>query len=138
MVNRSRLYILVIIACFSGYIWLFFAGFTNHRVQNTSIEVCLIKRITDIPCPSCGSTRALMALLNGRLSESLLTNPMGILVAAIMLIAPAWILYDFATKGQTFYKVYNQLETVLKKPGTATPLILLVLMNWVWNIAKGL
>jgi hypothetical protein len=36
------------------------------------------------------------------------------------------------------YNFYNQTELVLKRKWIAIPAILLVLLNWIWNIAKGL
>lgn len=60
------------------------------------------------------------------------------MLALVMLIGPVWILFDYATKGQTFFNFYGQLEAFIKRPGTAIPLVLLVILNWFWNIFKGL
>jgi hypothetical protein len=79
-----------------------------------------------------------MALLKGHFSESLLINPLGLIVAAIMVLGPAWILYDHSVNRQTFYNAYKRLEVWLRRPLLAMPLILLVLLNWFWNISKGL
>ena len=100
--------------------------------------MCLIKHITNIPCPSCGSTRSIVSLTNGNFIEALLINPMGLIVAVIMSLAPLWILIDIATRRKILFEFYRKIETYLKRPQYSIPLILLVIINWIWNITKGL
>jgi hypothetical protein len=136
--NRGGLYKLLAGGIFLGYIWLFYSLAFNGAIGDAPVEVCLVRNICQIPCPSCGSTRAIMALLNGHFSESLLINPLGIIVSAIMLLGPVWILYDYAAKKQTLYDAYKRMEAWMQKPQLAMPFILLILLNWFWNISKGL
>jgi len=138
IVTLRRFQFLILSACLAGYAWVFFILFFGHSKRIASFEVCLFKNISTIPCPSCGSTRSVLALLNGRFLESLLINPLGIIVAFVMLMAPIWILFDFATKGQTFIDFYGRLDAFIKRPGNAIPLALLIIMNWFWTISKGL
>ena len=72
------------------------------------------------------------------MAQAAALNPLGYIAAAFMLVAPFWLLYDVALKKDTLYKSYKQTEVTLKKPGIAIPLIALVLLNWAWNIYKGL
>jgi hypothetical protein len=37
---------------------------------------CVFRALTGIPCPTCGTTRAATALLDGRLVEALAANPL--------------------------------------------------------------
>jgi len=67
-----------------------------------------------------------------------MTNPLGIFLAIIMSIAPFWILFDKITKKNTLFNFYKKTEEILKKPRYAIPLIFLVIINWIWNITKGL
>jgi hypothetical protein len=99
---------------------------------------CLIKSITGVPCPSCGTTRSILELLGGHLISSLQWNPMGIIVLAIMVISPVWILVDLFFQKESFLRQYNRIENQLKSKWIAIPAIALVLVNWVWNICKGL
>ncbi len=46
-------------------------------------QLCLISAIIRRPCPGCGMTRAMSALLRGDLRRALRTNPRVILVALI-------------------------------------------------------
>lgn len=132
---KNKLYLIVVIACFSGYLYLFY---TTHYSEDGQISVCMIKNVTGYPCPSCGTTRAIQALIKGDLIQSLKLNPFGVIVSSAMVLLPFWIGFDLATKRKSFYEAYNKMETVLKQKKTAIPLIILVVLNWIWNIYKEL
>ncbi|MCE2771205.1 MAG: DUF2752 domain-containing protein [Saprospiraceae bacterium] len=102
------------------------------------MEVCLIKNATNIPCPSCGTTRAVVSLVNGDFFEALFLNPFGYIVALIMLLAPIWIVFDLISKKNSLFIFYQKIEKFLVRPKLAILLIFLVLANWIWNISKGL
>jgi len=129
----KKLYSFMFITCMAGYIWLYF-GLSN---TNNKFEVCLIKRFTNIPCPSCGSTRSVISLTKGNFIEAININPIGILVAIIMVITPIWIIVDIITKRKHLFDFYQKIETLLKTPKYSVILILLVIINWTWNILKG-
>ena len=135
--KRNKLYSLLFTACFAGYIWLFYNVSSSGTVKS-SVEVCLVKNATNIPCPSCGTTRAVMSLVNGNFFEALLLNPFGYIVALIMLLSPVWIVIDLVSKRDTLFICYQKTERLLVKPKLAIPLSFLVLANWIWNITKGL
>lgn len=135
--DRNKLYLILLIACLAGYIWLYFS-LTKNITESKSFEVCLIKYVTNIPCPSCGSSRSIISLTKGDFNGALNFNPIGYLVAIIMLIAPIWIIADTIKRTNTLFDFYLKIETYLKKPKIAITLILLVIINWIWNITKGL
>jgi len=133
LTNRNRLYILVLVACMIGYIWVFFSTSVNAEVG-----VCLVKHVTNIPCPSCGSTRSVLSLLEGKVYESILINPIGILLVGIMILSPIWIFRDLLTKSNSFFSFYKRTELFFQQWKVAIPAIFLVLSNWIWNIFKDL
>lgn len=135
--DRNKLYSILFIACLAGYIWLYFS-ITKNITEKKSVEVCLIKHVTNIPCPSCGSTRSVISLTKGDFIGALNSNPIGYLVAIVMLIAPIWIITDTIKKTKTLFDFYIKIEIYLKRPKIAIPLILLVIINWIWNIIKVL
>jgi len=135
--NRNKLYSMMLIACIAGHAW-FYYNMTKMTGNTSSVGVCLIKHFTNIPCPSCGSTRAVIALTKGNFIEALSINPMGILVAIIMFTAPLWIVIDITARSRTLFNFYLKVEAFLKKPKYAIPLILLIIINWIWNISKEL
>jgi hypothetical protein len=134
--NRNKLYSILLIACVTGYIWLYYS-ISSNITENESVEVCLIKHATNLPCPSCGSTRSIISLTKGNFVEAFDLNPIGYIVALIMLIAPIWIIADIILKSNSLFNCYQRIESHLKKPKYAIPLILLVIINWIWNITKG-
>jgi hypothetical protein len=94
--------------------------------------------VTGYPCPSCGTTRAVQEFLKGNLMNSFFMNPFGIIVAILMAIIPLWILFDLILKKETFYSNYKKIETIIRIRWVAIILIVLVILNWIWNIKKGL
>jgi hypothetical protein len=124
-------------ACLAGYTWLYFS-ITKNITENKSVEICFIKHLTNIPCPSCGATRSILTLTKGNLTEAFNINPMGFLIAFIMLLAPLWIIVDITAKKNTLFAFYQKTESYLKRPQLAIPLVIIVIINWIWNITKGL
>lgn len=133
--TKNKLYLIVLIACLSGYLYLLFITKYSNDGQ---ISVCMIKNATGYPCPSCGTTRAVQAFFKGNLTGSFLFNPFGIIVSFALLVLPFWIGFDLATKRKSFYEAYNKMEVALKQKKIAIPLIILVVLNWIWNIYKEL
>lgn len=136
-IKKNKLYFFLLIACFAGYIWLFY-NINTVSNTNSGIEICPFKRVTTLPCPSCGSTRSVIALISGDLQKALLINPLGFLIAAVLLVLPFWLLYDLILKKDTFLKFYRDVEQFLRKPKIAFLFVTLVLINWIWNIIKDL
>ena len=60
------------------------------------MPVCPFRALTGVPCPSCGTTHAAVALLGGRLGAALAANPLaaaaGVAFLAGGLLAPLWTL----------------------------------------------
>jgi len=52
------------------------AGTGLAHAADDATPVCLFKRVTHVPCLSCGSTRAALELLHGRPIEAWLMNPL--------------------------------------------------------------
>lgn len=137
ILDRNKLYSLLFITSIAGYFWLYLSMKWN-LVENKSIEVCLVKRVTNIPCPSCGSTRSILTLFKGDFIGALYLNPLGYVVAFIMLIAPLWIIVDTIRRNNTLFDFYQKMEDYLKKPKIAVPLIMIIIINWIWNITKDI
>lgn len=135
--TRNKLYVLLSTACIAGYIWLIL---NYHRSIINSMEpgVCLFKRVTGIPCPSCGSTRSVLSILKGDFADALFCNPFGIIIMAILVLSPLWIIFDLVSQKDTLFQAFNRTELIMRRKWVAVPAILLVILNWIWNIYKGL
>lgn len=133
--SKKKIYSIVLMACLSGFIYLFFNSFYSKHIH---FSLCIFKNVTGIPCPSCGTTRAIQLILKGNITESLYMNPFGIIVVLLMIIAPLWILYDVIDKKNSFLFFYKKAEEIIRIKWISIVLIGLVLLNWIWNIYKKL
>jgi hypothetical protein len=133
--NSKRLYILMLAACIAGFAWLYIADHSNYAASGHS-GPCLFRLVTGIPCPSCGSTRSVLAMLHGKLAESIYWNPLGIVILALMIFSPAWIMIDLIRKKSLFFHTYLKAESLLRRKHIMIPAILLIVANWIWNIVK--
>lgn len=129
-----KLYITLCLGCLLGYAWLFISS----SLYNGVVGGCIMKSITHIPCPSCGTTRSVLSLLHGDIKEALFWNPIGLIVFTIMAITPCWILFDIVSRQNTLYRNYLTAEHTLKKKKFALLFALLIVSNWIWNIYKEL
>ncbi len=133
--SKNKLYFIILLACLTGFIYLFYS---IHYSENINLKFCFFKNLTRYPCPSCGTTRAVQLLLTGDVVASLLMNPFGLLVAALMSVLPLCIVYDLVTKKETFFRNYKRVEQIISTRWIAILLIILVILNWIWNFKKGL
>jgi len=133
--SRNKLYSLILIACSAGFIYLLY---NLYYPESSQYSVCIIKNVTGFPCPSCGTTRAVQLTFKGNFIDSAMMNPFGIIISAILILLPFWIVIDLILKKDTFFKFYRRSEIILGKKKTAIPLIILVVLNWIWNINKAL
>lgn len=117
----------------AGYALLTFAH-DNHDAPTT----CIFKHATGIACPSCGSTRSVLAISQGNLTEALLTNPFGFIIAAVLIVGPVWLIADTVLKKDSLYHAFRTFEKTIRTRWLAATLIALVAANWAWNICKGL
>jgi len=67
--------------------------------QRTGIAVplCTLRRVTGLPCPTCGGTRATMSLVQGHLLDAMTLNPG---VTILLLLTPLWIAWRWPRAGK--------------------------------------
>ncbi len=133
ILSRGRLYSLLLLLTAGGYLWLL--------VSNDSSRVfgwngCLIRYIFHIPCPSCGSTRAVHATFHGEFLTALYYNPLGLLLAMLMVVIPLWIVVDLLMGSSSFLQAYRLMEKKLQRWPYALVGILAIVVNWIWNFQK--
>ena len=149
--NRTRVHILVLALSLAGYGWIGWNALRPHEGPGNGVAgiavggghpdatPCPVKLATGLPCPSCGTTRAVESLAAGDLAGSLATNPLGLLAALALLVFPPWVLHDQVRGRNGFFRCYTAVERILQgRPPVALACIALVLANWGWNILKGL
>jgi len=64
----------IVITC----LWLGLVGLLVllMRLANVDYSICLLRNLTGWPCPSCGMTRGVLKILEGRLITGWLKNPL--------------------------------------------------------------
>jgi hypothetical protein len=122
----------------AGYAWLYVHLYGLFSTSSGVEGVCLFRHITGIPCPSCGATRSVIAIIEGHLWSGIYINPLGIIILFIMIITPIWIIYDGITRQYSLFNFYQKMEVMLRKKYIAVPFVLLLLLNWYWNLYKYL
>ena len=136
--TRRSLYILFLALSLGASGWLAW-NVHDGSDGNETPTLCLFKKVTGLPCPSCGTSRAVLLLAHGEFRESLMMNPLGIFAAAGLAAIPFSILVDVLRRKASFYRVYIWLEQFFIRQRWAAVLgVMLVVSNWIWNISKGL
>lgn len=134
--SARRLYGLMAFFCIAGYSWLYM-----HVDKSWSAHVgtvCILKKTIGIPCPSCGSTRSMLSLLQGDLTGALLWNPFGFIILGGLIVVPFWLTHDLIRKQRTLMSAYRSMEILVQRKLIAWPLVIIILLNWGWNIYKGI
>ena len=137
MNSNRKIYWIMSTLSLVGYIWIGFQLFHSTDAYH-GFDFCMFKSLTGVPCPSCGITRSILQLYHGQFTEAILINPLGLIAAVMLVIVPLWIVYDITRNSQSMATYYRKTERVLQKQSIYFPLIALLLLNWYWNIEKGL
>ena len=132
-ISRGRLYPLLLLLTACGYLWLYVS---NDSSRDFYWNGCLTRYLFHIPCPSCGTTRAVQAFFHGEWMKSLYYNPLGILMGTLMVIVPIWIVVDLLIGSSSLLKAYHITESKLQSWPYALAGILAILSNWIWNLVK--
>lgn len=94
--------------------------------------VCLFKSLTGIPCPTCGSTRAVGCLVHLDVAGAMAMNP---LATVAMGFVALWSLCDFAllTRGRALdLEMSRPLGRIVRVLALAA-----VVANWLYLVAAG-
>ncbi len=136
--TKRNLYVVLAGLSLVGYGWIGW-NLIEGSERSAIPSVCLFKEITGLPCPSCGTTRSLLLLISGQFHESLMMNPFGIVLALALVTVPSWMMIDTFRKRDSFYRRYTRMERLLTHNKLlAAFAAVIVMLNWFWNISKGL
>jgi hypothetical protein len=93
----------------------------------TKYQVCVFARVTHLPCPGCGMTRATLALLDGRLLDAIAFHPLSPVISPLL----AAMLIQ---KGGMYLVIGRWWETNQRRGqwGTRITLALVTLSIAVW------
>ncbi len=108
--------------------WLALVGIYETIKSPSAPGLCILREITGLPCPACGSTRAVLAASDGRLHDAFLLNP---LLAVAAATGAAWLVLRWGF-GRT---VKLDLSMRARRALWWAAAVLLAL-NWAYVIAR--
>lgn len=104
---------------------------------------CPIKTITGVPCPGCGTTRAVWELLHGNIYSALWTNPLGIILFLTICAYALCIIIDWSLGSNSRKILFERPFLILKEHRFIYYLVIVLctivaVLNAYWNYCKGL
>lgn len=102
------------------------------RLDRLPVSFCYVKTLSGVPCPTCGSTRALGQLAEADLSGAFAMNPLATLGGLVLLL---WGAADLALlpRGRALgLEIRSPLGSWLR-----IVTILAILANWIYLVAAG-
>ncbi len=127
--SKRRFYCLALFLGLAGQFWIVYSWFRFEK-QEEAFNTCIFRRVTSVPCPSCGTVHSIVAILHGNFIQALRENPLGYAVLLLVVIAPLWIIADLLTSREGFYRYYLGAERVLQRKRIFIPLILIIMAFW--------
>ena len=127
-------FIIIGFALGHGYLFL-----SHKQIESeVSLSFCPIKSATGWPCPSCGSTRAALELYTGAPLKSLMINPLGTISMAAIWFLFILALCDLVAGKYQLNRMIENFEKWASQPLVWRWLMAVILLNWIWNVTKGL
>lgn len=108
--------------------WMALGGATIYvsRQRGQPLTLCLFKRVTGLPCPSCGTTRAAEHLARGHVAQAVATQPF---------MVGAGVLFVLMTLLRVGFSRRLQMETSRRARRAVGALIAVAfVVNWVYVI----
>jgi hypothetical protein len=115
-----------------GTVSLVCAGLALSTVGPPPV-ICTFHAITGLPCPTCGGTRALLALLDGQVFQAVAWNPM---VALTVVAFPVYAAYGAWVTALNRRRVRLSLTSRERTLARAAAGVL-ILASWIFLIAVG-
>ena len=96
------------------------------------IRLCPLQRLFSVPCPTCGTSRAVIEIARGNVSNAFAIQPLVcfVIFAGIPLAA-------ICASAMGRRRVLNVARLLSRMPATWTALALAVAANWAYVIVRG-
>lgn len=115
----------------TGLVWLFL-----FFLVDVDVVLCPFRALTTLPCPACGTTRALVCVAQGYVGRALLLNP------NILFILPATIIYTVAgiidlLFGKSYIPfLYGKVKALLSNKLILAAFLLFESLVWLHNLLR--
>lgn len=126
-----RFYTIWAIMLLVSYAWI---GIQFADGCSYSIIVCPSRLLYGVPCPGCGTTRALMKLLDGQVVEALRININVIIAATVLAGSPVVMIADMITGRGIGLRIWQTFELCMKKRIVFAIFIAMEFVIWMNNI----
>lgn len=104
-----------------GGLIIFLGSYFHHPV-----ELCLFKRVTGLPCPTCGFTRGALSFLHGHIVQGWLYNP--------LLFSVLILFFAYNAIGFIFSRTVQIHLTYRERTIAWILAIMLLSINWMYVI----
>jgi hypothetical protein len=98
-----------------------------QRLAHAHVTTCVFRHLTGLPCPTCGGTRATIALATGHPLHALALNPM---VAVGSIVLGAVLIALFAGRRDMVHRLISSRRA-------AIVLLAIILLNWAYLLWHG-
>ena len=132
-ISRTRFYGVLLVMLAASYAWIAYNSVVRVK-QAEGISICIVRNVTGVPCPGCGTTRSVVHVLHGEILDAVTTNPLGLLAAGALTLLPLWIGADLVRGRASLMHAYAVLNQQLARRAVLVVVVLLVLCLWTWNI----
>ena len=99
----------------------------------SGVGVCLFRRLTGLPCLTCGSTRAFALLLGGHPWQAVARQPLAVAAALAALIGVPVACYDLLVRGRVAYVRFTRQE----KRIVCVAVAVAAALNWLYLMWRG-
>ncbi len=132
-----RFYIILSLLALAGWLIILADKYVLEGFFLEGRTLCIIKNISGYPCPSCGIRSGIGYLIKLDFYRAVVQNPLSVIVILGGVIIPVWIIRDLILKDISLYSFNRKTGAWLRKnPLIIVLLILLILVNWIWNFYK--
>ena len=121
IINPVMIYVAV------GWSCLVVLGVLMQRIAKVQRSPCLFHHLTGLPCPTCGGTRATLALAAGHPVHALALNPM---VAVGYIMLGTVLLALLAGRRDMIHRLISSRRA-------AFVLLAVILLNWAYLLWHG-
>lgn len=77
-----------------------------------------------------------MCVAKAEFLEAVLLNPLGLLVAGMVVIAPVWIFIDYLRGKESFYVLFNACVKRLQYRGILLMIAMVLVMLWFYQLLR--
>lgn len=103
------------------------------ETQTLTLATCGFKQLLDLPCLSCGSTRATVHLFRGDLLTAISFQPMTMLIYLLLAVWGGLSLWAYVTRRSLHLDLSKRQDFALKASLVAIPI-----MNWAYLVTMGI